>query len=379
MFDLLEGQYLSKFSAFTDELVYPNLLEHVRFTGPGATDASKAAAEKLAEMMFKHGAQNGTLHFLPLDQLEEHAGGNGIGKGLNADYFDPVKMLTLAEDLGMNGVALHYGWAQTHRAMQLSVPLIWKASGTTMFQTNATGRPQSTLHATNPQDLADTAKALRASAIGFTYYFGSNAGPFMDRDYVTVRKAAELAGLPLIVWAYPRGPEMDKVGTDSFPAILGAVTSAASRGGEIFKINFPGPQTDAQWDYTKAAYGGKLQGAMELGAGFFRKGDVLGALKVIVNIAAKNGRGVIFSGGAKADPIQVVDRVFLAMAAGALGVINGRNVSTTMGDVVGAEALNPMDQVEVIEQSRGVIHNFNRQIPEDLGAYLKGDRERTAI
>lgn len=360
MIDVLEGQYLDK-SAYLEEMVYPNPLEHIRFTGPGATDADKRVSDKLASIMFDHGAKNGTLHFLPLDQLLEHPGGNGIGVGLNDKYFDPVAMLTLAQDHDMNGVAIHPGWARTHKAMGLTVPMILKISGSTNYGLNASGgRAQSDLLASN---VAETAEYYGASAIGYTYYMGSPSQAFVHRDYRQVVEGARRAGLPLIVWAYPRGPEMTKVGLNSPTTVLGAVTAASSIGGDVLKINIPQPMTDEQYDYTKTTYGKVLGGALAWSAPLMKAGNVLEVLKRIVHIATLNGVGIITSGGSKANAQDVVGRVELAMNAGAMGIINGRNVSTTMDDVTGAESNNQLSQHDVIKESRRVLAAYSRRDP----------------
>src|SRR5207237_8716638 len=79
-----------------------------------------------------------------------------------------------------------------------------------------------------------------AVATGYTMYYGS---PRQDQDLpqlATVRSQCEQFGLPLIVWAYPRGEAVDaKGGPDSSYAIESAVRMAVEMGASVVKANFP--------------------------------------------------------------------------------------------------------------------------------------------
>jgi class I fructose-bisphosphate aldolase len=356
MMEVLLAQYLQR-SGIIDETAWPNLVEHVRFTGRGASDYDKAVRDSLIAMLWEHGAKNGTAHFLPLDQFLEHPGGNFLGTGLNEDYANPIVMLTLAQDTDMNGVALHPGWARIYKAMGLSVPLILKVSGSTNYGAKASGRPESDLLIGRATQMVEAAEYYGASALGYTYYMGSSAQPFNHRDYAEVLQAARMAALPLIVWSYPRGSEIDKVGKDSFTTVLGAVTSAINIGGDILKINFPKPLTDAQAAYLLENYKDTLSSALE-----WQKGKSgLDMMRQIVKVADQAGVGIIVSGGEKTNPLDVVSRVQTAMRAGTTGIINGRNVSTAEDDTVGKEKTNPLSQTQIIAETRRVLEDYPRQ------------------
>jgi fructose-bisphosphate aldolase, class I len=61
-----------------------------------------------------------------------------------------------------------------------------------------------------------------------------------------VREDCERYGMPLIVWAYPRGSAVRaKGGQDSFYAVDYAARAAAEIGAEVVKVNFPDPAARA--------------------------------------------------------------------------------------------------------------------------------------
>lgn len=69
---------------------------------------------------------------------------------------------------------------------------------------------------------------LGAAAVGYTLYAGS---PAQDADFAqvrVVRQDAQRLGMPLIVWAYPRGEAIEhKGGKDSFYAVHYAARTAS--------------------------------------------------------------------------------------------------------------------------------------------------------
>ena len=360
MVETLFAQYFSR-NKVADEKGFPWFGDHLRYTGPGTTDYNKQVSDHLYDIAFNHGPKNGTLHFLPLDQRREHPGGNALSSNkprtrLNDDYFDPIRMLTLAEDLDMNGLALHPDWAQIHKSMGLKVPLILKVTGTTNIATRATGKPESDLLLHGVQGIMGAARDLEAKAIGATYYMGSSANPFVARDMAIVFEAAKQVGLPVIVWSYPRGPEVDKLGQDAFHTVFGAVTDGCSIGAHVLKVNKPSAPTPEQKAYALENYG-PLKGTV---AWEEKNTDLRTMLSTLSETAHESGVGLILSGGSKSDPYGVLDLVQVAMDGGVDGIINGRNISTTEADPTGAETNNQMSQLEMLEETRRILADYAR-------------------
>ena len=81
---------------------------------------------------------------------------------------------------------------------------------------------------------------LGADAVGYTLYVGSPRQGDDMRQLSEVRRACDACGMPLIVWAYPRGEAIDKKGgRDSLYAVDYAARVAGEMGADIVKLNVP--------------------------------------------------------------------------------------------------------------------------------------------
>jgi class I fructose-bisphosphate aldolase len=149
---------------------------------------------------------------------------------------------------------------------------------------------------------------LGADAVGYTLYVGTSA---QDRDfaqYRQVREDAQRLGMPLIVWAYPRGAAIDaKGGNDSFYAVDYAARTASELGADVVKVNFPHPE--------------KQSGAAEP---YQREFSSQQAIDAVVRSA--NRTLLLVSGGEKAGDEAMLEKARQSMEAGATGLIFGRNV-----------------------------------------------------
>ena len=86
----------------------------------------------------------------------------------------------------------------------------------------------------------EDAVRLGADAIGYTLYVGSAQQEQDFESFSQVRLEAERAGMPVIVWAYPRGQDIDaKGGRDSLYAVDYAARVATELGADIVKVNLP--------------------------------------------------------------------------------------------------------------------------------------------
>jgi class I fructose-bisphosphate aldolase len=152
---------------------------------------------------------------------------------------------------------------------------------------------------------------LGATAIGYTLYVGS---PSQDRDLKQlgeVRADCEKYGLPLVIWAYPRGSAVAaKGGQDSFYAIDYAARMGMEMGADIVKINMPKVGLDTDKD-APAPYN-KMQVTQQE------------AIRQCVESAGRSL--VVLSGGNKASDAEVLDMTKMVMKAGGSGVIYGRNI-----------------------------------------------------
>src|SRR5512138_787087 len=188
---------------------------------------------RLRRILFRHGVGNGTAIFLPYDQ--------GLERGPR-DFFanpaasDPRYIVRLAVEGGFNGIAIQIGLAEKfYWDFAGEVPLILKLNGKTDIPPDADAL--SPVHAS----VADAVR-LGADAVGYTLYVGT---PAAERDFAQlaqVRTDAHELGMPLIVWAYPRGSAIQaKGGKDSFYAVDYAARTASELGADVVKVNFPQP------------------------------------------------------------------------------------------------------------------------------------------
>jgi class I fructose-bisphosphate aldolase len=205
-------------------------------------------------------------------------------------------------DGGFNGVALQIGSAQKFFWEYAGeVPLILKLNGKTEIA--PADEPLSPLNAT-----VEDAVRLGADAVGYTLYVGSPAERVDFAHFRQVRDDAQRFGLPLIVWAYPRGSAIDaKGGKESFYAVDYAARTAAELGADVVKVNFPDPTA--------------REGVPEAYDSDFSTQQ---AVDAVVRSACR--ALVLLSGGEKAGDEAMLDKSRESLDAGATGLIFGRNV-----------------------------------------------------
>lgn len=257
---------------------------------------------RLHRLLYKFGPGNGTLMLLPIDQGIEHG---------PRDFFpnpaskDPEYQFKLAAEAGYSAIACQIGLAEKYYPDYAGdVPLILKVNGKT--DVPSSDDALSTLTST-----VEDAVRLGADAVGYTLYVGS---PRQGEDILQlnqVRTECERYGMPLVIWAYPRGRDIEKLGGQTtFYAIDYAARLAMEFGADIVKLNLP--KIDPEKDkLTKAPYN-ELSLTQE---------------EVVRQVVDSAGRAlVVLSGGSKIDDAALLHQTQLIMEAGGQGVIYGRNV-----------------------------------------------------
>lgn len=271
----------------------------VRRTPINELGLSTGKKARLHRIVHQFGLKNGTALFLPYDQGLEHGPRDFFA---NPVAGDPKYILKLAVEGGFNGVALQIGTAEKFFWDYAGeVPLILKLNGRTEIP--PAGAPRSPMNAS-----VDDAVRLGADAVGYTLYVGSEQQETDFETLSTVRQAAHRAGLPLIVWSYPRGNSVDaKGGRESFYEVDYAARTAAELGADVVKVNFP--------------KGSSVDGVPKAYA------DQVGDQAAVNSVVASAVRTpVLLSGGERGGDEEVLDKARMAMEAGAMGLIFGRNV-----------------------------------------------------
>src|SRR3954468_11057549 len=158
---------------------------------------------RLRRLLFEFGPGQGTLMLLPIDQ--------GIEDGPR-DFFpnpaskDPEYQFRLAAEAGYSAIACQIGLAEKYYPDYAGqVPLLLKI--------NAKTEIPSSDNAFSPLNASvEDAVRLGADAVGYTMYLGSPRQGEDLHQLKGVREDCERYGMPLVIWAYPRGAAIDKKG-----------------------------------------------------------------------------------------------------------------------------------------------------------------------
>lgn len=178
----------------------------------------------------------GKYFFLAYDQGLEHGPSELPGNSLYPEY-----IFSLAEKGRFNGLIVHKGLAEKYGA-GFNVNLIIKVNGKTCFRK---GEPYSPVICS-----VKRAVELSARAIGFTIYPGSEYENTMYEDLAKVQEEAHYYGLPVIVWAYPRGKAVkNELGKN---VLSYATRIGLEMGADMLKVKYNGNKEDLKENMSAA-------------------------------------------------------------------------------------------------------------------------------
>ena len=273
-----------------------------RFMTVEDLDLPTGKKARLYRLLYKYGPGNGRLMILPIDQGLEHGPRDFFA---NPESLNPEFQLRLALEGGFSAIAFQIGLAEKYlRTFAGKVPLILKINGKTEIP------PDDEAFSSCNASVEDAIR-LGADAVGYTCYIGS---PRQDDDFMQfgrVRREAERAGLPVIMWAYPRGKFMEqKGGRDSLYAVDYAARVAQELGADVVKVNYPKVDEEKRALYPKEYRDLKLS-----------------KKEMLEKVVASAGRTLtLMSGGSKRSDEELFDDVRAALEAGVTGFIFGRNM-----------------------------------------------------
>jgi fructose-bisphosphate aldolase, class I len=282
---------------------------------------------RLRRLLFEFGPGNGTLLLLPIDQGIEHGPRDFFA---NPASKDPEYQFSLAAEAGYSAIACQIGLAEKYYPDYAGqVPLLLKVNGKTDVPPS-----DEALSTTNAS--VEDAVRLGADAVGYTLYVGS---PRQDEDLHQlkgVREACDRYGMPLVIWAYPRGSAIKaKGGQNSFYAIDYSARLAMEMGADVVKLNLPSPDPTPD---SPAPYD-TLDVSQE---------------EAVRQVVESAGRAlVVLSGGSKIDDDELLAQTRYIMEAGGSGVIYGRNVWQREHPAA----------LEVIEQIKEIMLSSVTRIP----------------
>src|SRR3989338_7306622 len=265
-------------------------------------DVPAGKKARLYRLLHKYGPGNGRMMVLPIDQGLEHGPRDFF---VNPESLNPEFQLRLALEGGFSAIAFQGGLAEKYlRAFAGKVPLILKINGKTEIPPDD--------EAFSPCNASvEDAVRLGADAIGYTSYIGSAR---QDDDFIQfgrVRREAERSGMPVIMWAYPRGKFMEaKGGKDSLYAVDYAARVAQELGADVVKVNYPKLDEEKRAQYPKEYRDLKMS-----------------KKEMLEKVVASAGRTLtLMSGGSKRSDDELFDDVRVALDAGVTGFIFGRNM-----------------------------------------------------
>ncbi|HEY7720116.1 MAG TPA: class I fructose-bisphosphate aldolase [Pedococcus sp.] len=248
---------------------------------------------------------SGKLVVLPVDQGFEHGPARSFAP--NPAGYDPRYHARLALDAGCSAHALPLGAAQlVAPEYAADLPLILKCNNSDSLFTGPD--PEPAVVAT-----VDDAVRLGCAAVGFTVYPGSAHRNHMYESLRALARDAADAGLPVVVWSYPRGSGLSKEGQTAVDVVAYAAHLACQLGAHVVKVKPP----------TEAVESDAARGALE------KAGVPLATLadrvRHVVQSAFDGHRVVIFSGGAAKETAAVLEENRQTALGGGFGTIMGRN------------------------------------------------------
>ncbi|MEY3314813.1 MAG: class I fructose-bisphosphate aldolase [Holophagaceae bacterium] len=267
---------------------------------------SPMVRENLKKLL-THGELSGTGKFviLPVDQGFEH--GPARSFAVNPPSYDPNYHVELAIESGCNAYAAPLGFiefvASEYRG---KIPFILKLNNSDVLSKGHD--PQSAITAS-----VKDALRLGCTAVGYTIYPGS---ALRNQQYEALRKIiaeARDAGLPTVVWAYPRGQGLSKEGETAVDVIAYAAHLSCQLGAHIVKVKPPKDHIEHP-------------AALEA----FKKASISTSslkdrISEVVRSSFAGKRIVIFSGGETKSKEEILKEVSEIAAGGGFGSIMGRN------------------------------------------------------
>jgi fructose-bisphosphate aldolase, class I len=257
--------------------------------------------------MLNHGVLGGTgkMVILPVDQGFEHGPARSFAP--NPDGYDPRYHFRLGIDAGCNAYAAPLGFLEAGAAdFAGEIPLILKVNNSDSLYESSDPVPAVT---------ASVGDALRigAAAVGFTIYPGSGMRKEMYEEIREISEEAKAAGLPVVVWSYPRGGEVSKDGETAIDVVAYAAQIACQLGAHIVKVK--PPTAHLEQSAAKKVYETEKVPV----------GTLAERVRHVVQSSFGGRRIVIFSGGAKGSDDKVFDEVRGVRDGGGFGSIIGRN------------------------------------------------------
>lgn len=271
-------------------------------------ESDNAGTKTNLARILMHGKLGGTgkLVILPVDQGFEH--GPARSFAVNPDAYDPHYHFQLAVDAGLSAYAAPLGMIEAGAdTFAGAIPLILKANSSNALHNGGTAPHQATT--------ASVKDALRlgCSAIGFTIYPGSDAAFDMFEEFRELSEEAKSYGLATVLWSYPRGGDLSKIGETAIDICAYSAHMAALLGAHIIKVKLPTPALEN----LEAI---KVYEKMKIPVASLEE-----RIKHVMQTVFNGKRIVVFSGGNTKSEDELYNEIREIYKGGANGSIIGRN------------------------------------------------------
>ncbi len=248
----------------------------------------------------------GKLIILPVDQGFEHGPARSFAP--NPAGYDPHYHPQLAIDAGLSAYAAPLGMLEAAASTCAGqIPTIIK-----MNSANSLSRQKEDADQAVTASI-DDALRLGCAAIGFTIYPGSDAMYDQYEEFRELASEAKAAGLAVVLWSYPRGGTVTKVGELAVDIIAYAAHMAALLGAHIIKVKLP--TADLENAESRKVYEAKKIPVATLPE----------RVAHVMQSSFAGRRIVVFSGGAAKGEDSVYDDARAIRDGGGNGSIIGRN------------------------------------------------------
>lgn len=259
--------------------------------------------------ILSHGKLGGTgkVLILPVDQGFEH--GPARSFAVNPDAYDPHYHFQLAIDAGLNAYAAPLGMIEAGaNTFAGQIPLILKVNSSNSLFNGGSAPYQAVT--------GSVAEAVRlgCSAIGFTIYPGSDASVEMFEEIKEIAEEAKDYGLAVVIWSYPRGGNISKIGETAVDICAYAAHMAALLGAHIIKVK---PPTAALENLDAIKVYDRVQIPVK---------TLADRVSHVMQSSFNGRRIVVFSGGGAKKEKDLYDEIKALYDGGAHGSIIGRNV-----------------------------------------------------
>jgi len=245
----------------------------------------------------------GKLVILPVDQGFEHGPARSFAP--NPAAYDPRYHFELAIEAGLSAYAAPLGMIEAGAATYAGqIPTILKMNSS------------NSLAVTKDQAVTSSvsdALRLGCAAIGFTIYPGSEYAFDQMEEFRELAEEAKSAGLAVVLWSYPRGPELNKAAETAVDICAYAAHMAALLGAHIIKVKPPTEHIGLE--AARKTYETQNIDISSMPA----------RVRHVVQCCFAGRRIVVFSGGEAKGLDGILDEVRGLYQGGANGSIIGRN------------------------------------------------------